>query len=272
MLFVLEIRHCEVHVPGVKVILIIRGRPGEDGIEIFRIALRLHEALAPSRGATVPIREARRPAVKRTNDCLRSHSHLMDGTGVEINQFFRVPECEGCVAAGALVTRVGRSGSVAFLEGFYPPEACRIRATVFNVTRPAAVPNRFKFPVPIRRKPDFHFDMGVGGGRQDCGDAAVRGQHNRWILRLVRRAEQTGRDGLGSGNGGVRKRERLKPLAGSLRSTDCHNPQRQRKPEHRQEPSHYGFSLSRNVYCAFPVRALQSTPPSRGCHCKTGSA
>jgi hypothetical protein len=84
--------HCNP--PGTKVRLIIRWSAGDNPIEVFWVALSLHQALSPPSGATCEVREPWHAAVEHRNDGFRFHCHLVDGTIGEIDYLFRVSDRE----------------------------------------------------------------------------------------------------------------------------------------------------------------------------------
>ena len=95
--------------------LIIGGGAGDDAIEVFRITLRLHQALPSARGAAGPVREARGAVIERADDGFRLHCHLVDGSIREIDDFFRMSDCERRISAR--VSRIRRCRRVTLLQG-----------------------------------------------------------------------------------------------------------------------------------------------------------
>ncbi len=92
----------------------------------------------------------------------------MVGAIGEVHQFLLVAESESRIAAG--VAGVVRGGRVTFFEGLrHGGEGDR--------SGPSAVTDGLELAIPIRgRQPQFHFDVGIGGRLERCGDAAVGGR------------------------------------------------------------------------------------------------
>ena len=99
------------HAAGVKVHVVDRGRAGDDGVEIRRIAHRRGNALPAPLRAAVPDRERGRAAVKGVNHRLGARRHLVHGAIAEVDHLLRMPEREcGRVAD---VSGVGGRGGIA---------------------------------------------------------------------------------------------------------------------------------------------------------------
>src|SRR5207237_10709127 len=93
--------------PCTQLRLIIRWSAGDNPIEVFRVALSLHQGLPPPSGATRPVRKPWCAIVERRNDGFRFHRHLVDGTIGEIDDFFRMSDRERRISA--CVSRVRKS-------------------------------------------------------------------------------------------------------------------------------------------------------------------
>ena len=82
------------HVAGVEVEMIVRGRAGDDGVEVFGIALRGHQSLTASCRATVVVGKTRALIVERFDESLRLHGHFVHGAIGEVDHLFGMTESE----------------------------------------------------------------------------------------------------------------------------------------------------------------------------------
>src|SRR5205814_2025199 len=142
--------------PGTKLRLIIRWSAGDNPIEVFRVALSLHQSLPPPSGATRPVRKPWCAIVERRNDGFRFHRHLVDGTIGEIDEFFRMSDRERRIRA--CVSSVRRCRRVTLLQR-------RGQRAVADGSRPAAIADGLELSVPINsRHPDLNLDVRVRRG------------------------------------------------------------------------------------------------------------
>ncbi len=142
----------------------VRGRAGDDAVEVFGVAGHFHKGLPTAGGAAVPIGVLRAFAVVSGHNRFRCDDGVVYGAIAEVDDFFRMPEREHAVAA--FVAGIGGRGCVAFLHGLR-------HGGVADHAGPSAVADDLDLAVPVFGKPDFHFDVGIGGRLERGGDAAV---------------------------------------------------------------------------------------------------
>ena len=82
----------------------------DDPIKIIGKSLGLHEGHAAATRAAIEVRQTRPDTVQRCHRRLALHGRFMDGSIAEINQLFRVTDCETGISAG--VARVRGSSSI----------------------------------------------------------------------------------------------------------------------------------------------------------------
>src|SRR5580692_8863876 len=96
--------------------LVIRGRSGDDPVEIVRELLRFLQTLPPAGGTAVPIGIARSGTVEVLDDGFGSNRHFVDGAVGEIGELFRMSKREA--GAATLMARVGARGRESALHRF----------------------------------------------------------------------------------------------------------------------------------------------------------
>ena len=143
------------------------GATGENAVIVFRIPLRLHQALAPAGGAADKIRVARRLAVKRRRERLADDGHLVDAEVGVVADLLPVEPTVGVESEGtaaALVTGVGRGGG--------KPLGDRTAKAIGAATVKAATAVAHETSVPVLQRegdPDGHA-IGRGRMRHHGGD------------------------------------------------------------------------------------------------------
>ena len=243
-------------------------RARDDGVEVFGIPLRGHEALTSTCRAAVPVRQARRALKVRRNDRLGLGGQLVHGAVAEIDQLLRMTD--GKKRVRALMARIGRGGGIAFPQG-------QRHRNVVQAPGPSAVADRLKLSVPVRgRQPHLDLDVRVRGRPRHRRDTTVRRQGDGLGRRHVgresrvghwsRRRERSGRDPLCGRDGRVGKRQRREGRAARVVDRDRCNQERQ---NHRQPPARRVFAFPRAQFMvggALPTPALSQAAERRGLH------
>ena len=186
--------------PRAQLRLIVRRRAGDNPIEVFRIALGLHQGLPPARGATGPVREPWRAIVERRDDGFRFHRHLVNGAIREIYDFFRMSDRERRIRAA--VSRVRRCCRVTLLQR-------RGQRAIADDSGPAAVADGLELPVPGHGgQPNLNPDVRVRRWRERCRHSAKGWQLAELRHRRARsrQSESSGRHHLGQRNRSGRER------------------------------------------------------------------
>ena len=124
--------------------VLVGRRTCNDAVKVFGVALRRHQALATTRRAALEVRVLRRLAVSLGDNHLGFFGQFMDGAVGEVDQFFRLAQCEhavgsiscsvACVSARRCIATAQRHLHVAIaLDG----------------TGPAAIADGKKAAVPV---------------------------------------------------------------------------------------------------------------------------
>src|SRR6185369_5023347 len=96
---------------------VVRGRAGNDAVEVVGEALRFHHGLASAVRAAGEVRLGFGRAVIAADDRLRDLRRAMDGEVAEVDQTLRVVECPFAVGDAALMAGVGADSRVAVVDG-----------------------------------------------------------------------------------------------------------------------------------------------------------
>src|SRR5207244_12977144 len=124
-----------------------------DAVEVFRISLRLGQALSAALRTSVVIREFRGSAVVRIDDFLGLHGHLMNRSICEIDQLLRL-----------FRRKIGSATDMAGVcsGSRVPGSQGRRKGRIWNGAGPSAIADSLELAIPAGcRKPDFNLDIGV---------------------------------------------------------------------------------------------------------------
>ena len=168
---ILHLLNGSFHAGRVEMDMRIGGRTGQHAIEVVGELGHFHQSLPAAGGAAVPIRVLRALAIVGLDQSLRLDDRFVYRAPAEIDDLFRMPESEHAVAA--LMAGVGGSGGISIAQR-------RGHLREADDAGPAAIAHHFEFAIPIfDGQPQFHLDVGVGGGPQRGGDAAMGWEHLR---------------------------------------------------------------------------------------------
>ena len=163
---------------------VVRRSAGQDAVEVFWKALRLHQRFAAAVGAPGEVAPLRVPAVERADDRFGLHRGLMHGAIPEVDQFLRMSD--GPVrAAATFMAVVGAGDGVAAAQGL-------CKGGGVDGACPAAVAFLPVLGVPggRRRQPEGKLDIGIAAWTNDAANVAMGGYRARTRRRrtLERRA------------------------------------------------------------------------------------
>src|SRR5580704_8068881 len=96
---------------------VIGRRAGHDAVKIGRIALRLHQRLAPAVRAGIEIRALRRRSIKRKYYAFGSLSRFMNRAIPEVRNLLRMTERPGGIGPTSVVPGIGGSGGITMRNG-----------------------------------------------------------------------------------------------------------------------------------------------------------
>ena len=149
-----------------------RGRPGDDAVEVFGVALRRSQCLSSPGRAPGEVRERRRVAIEPVDHRLGGDRGLVNGAMREIHEDVFVDER---VARRSRVTGVGARGGVARAE--------RVgHRRVTDRSREPAVADHLQLAVPTaRRHPDFRLDVRARCGRERDSHATERSERGKRV-------------------------------------------------------------------------------------------
>ena len=155
--------------PGADARPVVRGRPGDDAVEIVGVTLRLHHALAASARAADEVRALGVLAIELLDDRLRGLRGQVHGAMAEVELALGIVQGPAGVGAAALVTGVGACGGVAALErgaAVHHRGLCE----VLHAADEAAAAAHHEAAVPIVGEQQLEVDLLLDG----AGDLAVR--------------------------------------------------------------------------------------------------
>src|SRR5262249_29103353 len=135
----------------------------DNTVEVLRKLLCRFERLPSAGGATIEVRESRVVSVKRGDDGFRFFALFMHGPIPEVDEFVLVLHPR---SPAPLVSRICTGRRI-------PASKPGCEGVLIDVAIPAAIADRFEFPVPVgRRQPYFNLDIGIGGGLNSRGHLA----------------------------------------------------------------------------------------------------
>ena len=168
------------HERGEQARPVVRRGAGEDAVEVFRKALRLHQRFAAAVGAAVEVASLRVPAVERADDRFGLHRGFMHGAIPEVDQFLRMPD--GPVrAATTFMAVVGAGDGVTAAQGL-------CKGGSVDGACPATVAFLPVLGVPggRRRQPEGKLDFRIAARTYHAANVAMGGYRARTRRRRAR--------------------------------------------------------------------------------------
>ncbi len=176
---------------------VVRGRAGENRVEVGGVALRLLERHSAAARAAGEVRQLGRHPVEAGDGRLAVHGGLVNGAMPEVGDLLGVPERPR--RAGARVPGVGGRGRIAAAQRL-------TERGVLDRSGEGAVAHLLELAVPSRDgHPDFAPDVGVGRGLDGELDAAERREAGNRPRRLRARRGRRERAGRHEPRGGDRR-------------------------------------------------------------------